>query len=138
MYPFMITECVEERLNERDLEVLIYTTLQIQDRTSYGLRRELAQERGTVIIWSNAAKRWNISRPVEKGEEILLDANEIFVPASPARLARILGCLPPLPLYMLSFEAKQREGIDPYKQTLAWAQKLLERLRHEKFQERWK
>ena len=127
-----------QNLNERDLRALIEVSREIEKRTSYGLRKELAEEKGTVLAWSNASKTWFVYRTVDKGEEVVLDANQILVPISPGRAERIRKCLPALPLYALSFEAKERGEVPEVEATISWALKQLERIEAEKVREKWR
>ena len=50
--------CNISKLNEKDLEAILKATDEIAKRTSYGLRNELAEEKGTILAWSNASKKW--------------------------------------------------------------------------------
>jgi len=131
-----MVEC--QNLNERDLKALIEVSREIEKRTSYGLRKELAEEKSTVLAWSNASKAWFVYRTVDKGEEVILDANQILVPISPGRAERIRKCLPALPLYALSFEAKERGEVPKAEATIAWALKQLEKVESEKAREMWR
>jgi hypothetical protein len=126
-----------QKLNERDLRALLIATEEIAKRTSYGIRKELAEEKSTILAWSNASKKWFVYGKVDKGEEVSLDANMILVPFSPGRAERIADCLPTLPLYYLSFEAQARGEVNPVEAAREWAKKQLERIELEKERKRW-
>jgi len=120
-----------KQLNDRDWEAVLLANYEIQERTAYGVRRELAQERSTKIFWSDAAKKWCVEGGIEKGRDVALDANEVIVPKSPLRMERVVECLIDLPLYALSTEAGMRKEVEPQKQSLVWAYKQMERVAEE-------
>jgi hypothetical protein len=80
----------------------------IAERTNYGIRKEIAKEKGYILNWSNGSKRWNawFGCPVEEGQEIDLDANQVFVMASKKEIEEVIDKLDMLPLYINSFEAR--------------------------------
>jgi hypothetical protein len=79
----------------------------ISKRNTYGMREEIAYNRGYIISWSNACKRWNIGYyQIKKNEIINLDANQIFVEARKNDIIETLDKLNELPLYNNSYEAK--------------------------------
>ncbi len=83
---------------------------QIRERTSYGVRTEVAERRGFRMMWSNGAARWMPFGVVPKGHTMQLDANEVFVPGATRRgLEQLIdmGALIDLPLYGGSFERRQ-------------------------------
>jgi hypothetical protein len=84
----------------------------ISQRTSYGLREEVAPSPGVIIVWSNSSADWYATRPVRKGERLTLDANQVFVPYPRRRVEAVLHKLEPLPLYKYSYEAvaKKKES----------------------------
>jgi|GEM_PF-3092655 len=129
----MTEPCDMDNFNDEDLDALEKAVKEISKRTSYGLRREYAEKRGTILSWSNASKRWIVTRTVDAGEEVTLDANQILVPASPIRIKRIEDCLPMLPLYELSFEAKERGEVPPKLAEVTWALKQMKRIEEEKW-----
>jgi hypothetical protein len=108
----------------------------IDQRRFYGVREELAESDSTVITWSNAARDWFIDYArgkIKAGERVKLDANEVLAPFSPVRIERLKPFLKPLPLYMLSFEAKAL-AVDSKLHSALWAGKQIE----SKYRELWK
>jgi hypothetical protein len=100
----------------------------IDERRFYGVREELAESDSTVIVWSNAARDWFIDYArgkIKAGERVKLDANEVLAPFSPVRIERLKPFLKPLPLYMLSFEAKAL-AVDSKLHSALWAAKQIE------------
>jgi hypothetical protein len=78
---------------------------EIAQRTSYGLREEIASGRGYVLSWSNASRKWNIGYYMIKTNEIInLDANQIFIRAKKQDIIAVLGKVNELPLYKNSTE----------------------------------
>lgn len=74
--------------------------------TKYGIRKEITQNKGYVLDWSNNQAKWFIYGDMEKKNEVLnLDANMIFVPGSKKEIDMVINMLDPLPLYKNSFEA---------------------------------
>ena len=96
-------------------EVLSDINYRISQRTSYGLREEVAEAPGVVIVWSNASADWHDHRSVRKGERLVLDANQVFVPYPRNRVAAVLHLLEPLPLGKYSFEAIARKTAEARK-----------------------
>jgi len=129
----MSEPCDMDNFNDKDLEALEKAVNEIARRTDYGLRREYAEEPSTILTWSNASKSWIVTRTVDAGEEVTLDANQIMVPVSPFRIKRIEKCLPMLPLYELSFEAKERGEVPPKLAEVTWALKQMKRVEEEKW-----
>ena len=80
----------------------------IAERTSYGVRKEIAQAKGFILSWSNGSKRWDawFGYLVTEGQEVELDANQIFVMASKEEIESIIDNLDMLTLYANSFEAR--------------------------------
>lgn len=84
----------------------------ISQRTSYGIRTEIAQSRGYRMVWSNAGQRWSRFYYMDKkGAELRMDANFVFIPLEKSeRKADIDRCLAlgvrGLPLFVNSFEAR--------------------------------
>jgi hypothetical protein len=77
-------------------------------RTQYGQRTETALAAGFVVSWSNSSREWWRGRSVRRGEQFLLDANQIVVYAKPRTADKIASHLPALPLDAYSHEAKER------------------------------
>lgn len=98
-----------------ELEDLVNS--EVRQRTSYGVRYEVAERPGYTLTWSNGAARWFVWYPrVKKGREVMLDANMIFIPGATARDLNYLieeGLIEPLPLYGGSFE-RRRMGTPDY------------------------
>ena len=83
----------------------------IRDRTSYGVREEVADAPGYVLTWSNGSARWYGGRydRKSKGERLVLDANEIFVSGIRSKDLVALtesDMLDPLPLFGGSHERR--------------------------------
>ena len=77
----------------------------IAKRITYGIREQIAHNRGYIISWTNAQRKWNISYYQTKKNEIInLDANQIFVEARKNDIIEVLDKLDELPLYKNSFE----------------------------------
>jgi len=112
---------------------------QIAERTGYGLRPEVCTKHPCYILsWSNGSATWFVQYREERGE-VTLDANQILAQGYPRELLyRIAGCLDPLPLYSLSFEAKMRGEIEPLEATLAWVLAQKTRIEEEKLREKLK
>ncbi len=78
---------------------------EISKRKSCGYREQIAYNRGYIISWSNASRRWNIGYyQIKKNEVINLDANQIFVEARKNDIIAVLNKLNELPLYKNSTE----------------------------------
>lgn len=76
-----------------------------QARTKYGRRDEKALERSYALIWSNGSNRWDVGRPIKKGEVVSMDANVILISATNTKEAGLIAkFLPPLPLSGFSAE----------------------------------
>lgn len=89
------------------LEIRKFLNHEIQKRQSYGLRTFTTTKPGYALLWSNAQARWlRQARFVLEGEELRLDANEIFAPYTQAEIDAVIEDLSALPLYAYSFEAK--------------------------------
>lgn len=117
-----------KNLSDADIRAAKKINELIDQRRYYGVREELAESDSTVIAWSNATRDWivEVARgKIKVGERVKLDANEVLVPFSPARIERVKPFLKPLPLYMLSFEAKAH-AIDPKVHSALWAAKQIE------------
>ncbi len=76
----------------------------IAQRKCYGIRQEVAIRNGWVLSWSNASANWQFDYRVNKGKTMVLDANQIFVPASKKDIVDVINKLTMLPLYSNSFE----------------------------------
>ena len=122
-------------LTHKDLSAVDVTDKEIMKRTGYGVRREVAKEPSTRIVWSNAGAHWIVYlNRIEPGTEVELDANEIMVPFSPARMERIADFLVELPLYAASIEAKMRGAETPWTADATWAMGQIERLMREEIE----
>ena len=83
----------------------------IRERTSYGVREEVADAPGYVLTWSNGSARWYGGRydRKSKGERLVLDANEVFVSGVRSKdLVTLIesDMLDPLPLFGGSLERR--------------------------------
>lgn len=96
------------KLNEKDWKCLIDANKINSGLLSYGMKGQRATERGTFMSWSNAARTWVVHNPVDKGDDVRLDANQMVIPCSPLRAERIRCYIKELPLYYGSTEAKMR------------------------------
>lgn len=111
----ILAERVIQKLNE-----------EINHRTVYGARGELAPTDGHVLSWSNNAETWLVfGREYHQGEELTpqsygMDANQVFAPYNYEVLKRIAHLLEPLPLFKGSFEAKSKGKIDWKEGTNFW------------------
>ena len=80
--------------------------------TKYGIRKEITQNKGYVLDWSNNQAKWFIYGDMKKKNEVLnLDANMIFVPGKRKDILAVIDQLNPLPLYNNSFEVVYRQNI---------------------------
>lgn len=78
---------------------------EISKRTTYGIRKEIAQKAGYVLSWNNADAAWNRAYyQTKKNEELSLDANQVFAVGTKAQIDEALPHLNKLPLYSNSFE----------------------------------
>lgn len=94
----------------------------IDGRVRYGLRGQLVEEPGYIMVWSNSAARWILwTRRYEKGEELKLDANMIYAPYDDYELLeQVIWLLKPLPLYAGSIEAKVKGHVEWEKADDLW------------------
>jgi len=117
---------------------------EIAKRTFYGGRTQLAPADGHVLAWSNSAERWIVfAKKYRKGEEVMptrigLDANMIYAPYDLAFLHRIAPNLDPLPLFILSFEAKERRRVSPEVASFYWRVLQHVRLREEELKKKYR
>jgi len=115
---------------------------EIAQRTFYGGREQLAPADGHVLAWSNSAERWIVfARKYRKGDPVTptrigLDANMIYAPYDLEFLHRIVPHLDPLPLFMLSLEAKERRRVSPEVASFYW--RVLQHIRLREEEERKK
>ncbi|NLY38598.1 MAG: hypothetical protein GX044_04765 [Firmicutes bacterium] len=106
-------EALDGSIVEED-DPLLYDTLEaavekVQQRTHYGMRQEKACGDGHIVEWSNGARAWFVHANREfAGEDLNLDANQIFLVGNSEYLTDIAAKLPELPLYKYSLEAKLR------------------------------
>ena len=122
-----------ENFTERDWEICKLANEKIARRLSYGIREELVDDDGIRLSWSNGAKAWFSSgNKIKKGEVVSMDANEMFLPISPARLGRINECLGTLPLYFGSFEAQESGEVLRADALELWAKGQVDRMKREK------
>lgn len=129
-------EVVSKFFTENDWKALVTANEEISKRDKYGVRKEKANERGTVAVWSNGGKEWICyTEPVEEGTELTLDANMIFLPVSPERCRRIRKCMIDLPLYHWSTEAQVRGETSWQEAGKQWALRQLERIAEESYRD---
>ncbi|MCP4762622.1 MAG: hypothetical protein GY870_12650 [archaeon] len=95
-------------MNEKDWQCLIDANKINSGLLSYGVKGSTATEKGTFMSWSNGSRSWGVFKPVQKGESVRLDANQMIIPCSPLRAQRIRCYIKELPLYFGSTEAKLR------------------------------
>ena len=135
---FKIKEELKCRIKSKnDLDALKVLAQKIKTRTDYGRRTEITEGRGYILMWSNASRAWlpwgyAIER---KDKELELDSNMIFAPFSKKVLEPILPCLPTLPLYYMSTEAKERGEVDVFEATIKWLEAQLIKQENKKMQE---
>jgi hypothetical protein len=126
-----------------------------KDRTSYGIREEIADKKSILLSWSDASKAWypytkiqeNIktgkkedSYIVKKDMKVKLDANQILVPDNKDldRLGHATSCSNPLPLYKLSFEAVHERRETPLLPgLLTWLERQTARLKEKQEREKY-
>lgn len=85
-------------------------------RTQFGTRTETALEPGWVVSWSNGNRNWGrfMTRPVKRGQQVSLDANQIIVYAKAREADRIASHLPAPPIDAASFEARFERGPEQF------------------------
>lgn len=97
------------RSPKSDDEIIEGLNDKIAKLRQYGVRTEAATEPCHVLSWSNAQEEWGaFHETIQPGETVRLDANEFLAPYRLDRLSRIVPRLDFLPLYKMSFEAKER------------------------------
>ena len=122
-------------LTNKDLSAVDITDEEIMKRTRYGVRKEVAKEPSTEIMWSNGDACWIVClNQIEPGTKVELDANEIIVPFSRVQMERIANFLVELPLYAASSEAKMHGVETPWKADATWAMGQIERLTQEEIE----
>ncbi len=97
----------QAEIREDLLEIRKSINREIEKRQGYGVRSFTTMKQGYVLFWTNAQARWlKQDRFYLEGEELKLDANEIFVPYTSAEIEAVIQDLSALPLYAYSFEGK--------------------------------
>jgi len=119
--------CVWEMLDDETLSIIKETNEKVSERTSYGVRNEMAENNSFVLTWSNNSKAWYPTAKARKGETVNLDSNTILLKDSKdkARLGHAAACLQPLPLYKLSSEAIKRKEIPIVEGIQTWVERQL-------------
>ena len=114
-------DCIKlSEFSETDWKCLIAANSKSSSMTSYGVKGSTVKKRGTKLSWSNGSRTWYVHQPVEEGDSIRLDANEMIIPCSVKRAQRLRCYIHELPLYYGSTEAKVRgevsakESLDIY------------------------
>lgn len=146
--------CVPELLDHETQDFTKEINNISKERTSYGIREEIADKKSIILAWSNASKAWY---PYEKTQEniktgkkessyiakkdmkIKLDANQILVPDNKDldRLGHATSCANPLPLYAVSFEAIHKRRETPLiPGLLTWLERQTARLREKEEREK--
>jgi hypothetical protein len=133
-----------ENAKKDELKAVIEINNEIAKRTSYGIREEIIQKnKSTFMLWSNASEAWIPAHPdsgwgknIRAGNEVKLDANHVVVPFPYSVVKKFNVCYRPLPLYGLSFEAKNRGQVESFEATFCWAIKQYERIESEKWREK--
>ena len=118
-------------LTNKDKQNIKLINNEISKRTYYGVREEYAEKPGIKVSWSNGGASWFPWGEVRKGEFVRLDANEMYLPITRTDFERVKLHLDDLPLYRLSFEAKQK-GIAPKNVTEIWAMLQREKIERER------
>ncbi len=79
---------------------------QVADRKQYGQREQTAPTHGYVLVWSSSGNKWYAQRArYKKGEQLRLDANQVFTRAANYGDAELIAKhLPEHPLARFSFE----------------------------------
>jgi len=115
-------------------EVFEDAVKEIDQRQYYGLRtlNVIPKRRYTYGFWSNSDASWHFREQVFNEDTTQLDANEILLPYGIDQVLGVSYALPPLPLYSLSFEARQSMGTEEQQNiTEQWALKRLESKVHD-------
>lgn len=97
----------QDKIREDLLEVRKAINREIEKRQGYGVRPFTTTKPGYVLSWSNGSAAWfRQDQFLLEGEELKLDANEIFVPYTNAEIEAVIQDLTALPLYAYSLEGK--------------------------------
>jgi len=107
----LIPTIEEKSFQERfsDDYLLQITSSAIRERTSYGIREEIAMFDGHIIYWFNAIEKWFLDGTlIRKNDKIKLDANQVLFYGTREQFHKLQYKLPPLPLYKNSFEYKMK------------------------------
>ena len=114
---------------EKEEVILKQAIDEITKRQYYGMRDEkvIPKKRYTVASWSNAGAEWILYEKVPHENTLKLDANEIVLPFRLEQVEEIERVLPPLPLYVYSYEAKNMYSVNDQESiNEAWAVKQVE------------
>ena len=89
-----------------DSEIFRDARAEINDRRTYGLRDVRVEPKKfyTELWWSNSDAKWLTREVNYKSNTIQLDANQIVLPYRADEVSKIVNELPPLPLYVYSYE----------------------------------
>ncbi len=147
--------CVPELVDEDTQRYINEINKISKERTSYGIREEIADTKSILLAWSNASKAWypypktqeNIktgkeeySHIVKKDMKLKLDANQILVPNNKDldRLGHATSCANPFPLYAISFEAIHERRETPFISGLfTWLERQTARLKEKEEREKY-
>lgn len=131
--------CISSMLDDESKKIIEEINKKVEERTSYGRRKELAETNSIILSWSNSSKSWNPAGRAKKGEEVDLGANMILVKniKDITKLGHISSCLQELPLYKLSFEAIYERKETPFVTGLAtWMERKMQELKAKEDQEK--
>ncbi len=147
--------CVPEFVDEDTQKYINEINNISKDRTSYGIREDVADKKSVLLSWSDASKAWypyskiseNIktskkedSYIIKKDMKVKLDANQILVPDNKDidKLGHAASCSNPLPLYSLSFEAiHERKETPLLPGLLTWLERQTARLKEKQEREKY-
>lgn len=123
----------QEEIREDLLEIRKSINREIEKRQGYGVRPFTTIKPGYVLFWSNVQVQWfKQDRFYLEGEELKLDANEIFIPYTSAEIEAVIQDLSALPLYAYSFEGKAGLFGRPQEQLEEYLVKLVKELQFAK------
>ena len=109
---------------------------QIKTMTSSWRRQHLVTDPGYKVEWSSHDKIWRVtSKKKQRGDEVYLDSNAIFVPGTKDIVTYAVMQLDPLPLYSGSTEAVS-EGVTSVLDSFqSWTKRMTDIAEEKKSQE---
>ena len=96
-----------------DSEIYRDAKAEINDRRYYGVRDVRVEPKKfyTRLFWSNSDAKWHSRKENYMKDVIQVDANEVVLPYRVEEVNAIIDDLPPLPLYIYSYEHTKRTAM---------------------------